>query len=268
MKPEFKKRNLLIAFGFIISLSAFSQDKIDFDYTKDYDSILKSTKDSTSKIFYKDLYERFEKADSTLTNYELVALQIGYTDNPKYWPYQDIELEREIWTLNEKKEFGLSEKKLDTLLSNNPFNILGHREMSYVQNKLGNKKIADLHYEQFNLIVTSVLSTGDGTSYENSWFTLSPADGQWIIKLVFQQRICSMGSGSDDNGNFHDILGIKFEDSKDCNKLYFNIEPATKRMFEKDGLNLDESEDKTTIDKNGKLILKDNKKSKKKKKTY
>ena len=127
-------------FSLIITFIIYGQEKIDFDYTKDYDSILKMSKDKTNKLFYNDLFERFQKADSTLTNYELVTLQIGYTDNPKYYPYQDIGLEREIWSLNEKGEFELAKKKLDTLLSNNPFNILGHREMSYVQYKLGNKK--------------------------------------------------------------------------------------------------------------------------------
>ena len=257
------KKPILIILALTINSLIFSQEKIHFDYSKDYDSILKLTKDSNSKIFYNDLIERFEKADSTLTNYELVALQIGYTDNPKYWPYQDISLEREIWSLNEKSEFELSEKKLDTLLSNNPFNILGHREMSYVQSKLGNKEKTDLHYKKFELIVASILSTGDGTSYETSCFTLSPADGQWIIKLAFRQEICSMASGRDDNGNFHDILGVKLEGSEDCRQLYFNIEPASNRMFGPEGLKLDKTKGKIEIGKDGKVILKKDKKSKK-----
>ena len=75
-----------------------------------------------------------------------------------------------------------------------------------------------------------------------------------------------MGSGSDGNGNFHDILGIKFEDSEECNSLYFNIEPATKRMFGKEGSNLDSKENKIKVDKNGKVTLKTKRKKKKKKK--
>jgi hypothetical protein len=259
------KRTLTAILGIVITCLVYGQDKIDFDFTRDYDSILKMTKDNSNKLFYSDLFERFQKVDSTLTNYELVALQIGYTDNPKYYPYQDINLEKEIWSLNENEEFNLAEKKLDTLLSNNPYNILGHREMSYVQSKLGNKERAHLHYKQFDLILASVMSSGDGTSYETSWFTLSPADGQLIIKLVFQRAICSIGTGSDHNGNFHDILGMKFEDSEDCIELFFNIEPATKRMFGKNGLNINELEDKVDADENGRVIIKKNEKKKKKK---
>lgn len=240
---------ITLLLSFLLSNLAFSQDNIDFDYSKDYNSILKLTKDSSSDIFYKDLFKRFEQADSTLTNYEMIALQIGYTDNPNYWPYQDITLEREIWSLNEEKEFDKAKSKLDTLLSNNPFSILGHREMSYVYSKLGDKSKTDLHFRKFDLVVSSVLSTGDGTSYESSWFTLSPADGQWIIKLAFSQSICSMGSGRDEDGNFHDILGIQYEDSEDCTELFFNIGPASSRMFGPEGLQLDGIDEADTDEK-------------------
>lgn len=98
-------------------------------------------------------------------------------------------------------------------------------------------------------MVSSVLSTGDGTSYESSWFTLSPADGQWIIKLAFRQSICSMGSGRDEDGNFHDILGIQYEDSGDCTELFFNIEPASGRMFGPEGLQLDGIDEADTDEK-------------------
>jgi hypothetical protein len=104
------KRTFITVLSILITCFVFGQDKIDFDFTKDYDSILKLSKEKTSKLFYNSLLERFQKADSTLTNYELVALQIGYTDNPKYYPYQDIRLEREIWSLNEKKKMNFLKK--------------------------------------------------------------------------------------------------------------------------------------------------------------
>jgi hypothetical protein len=216
------------------------QNKIDFKFTRDYESILKATKDSKNKLFYDDLFKRFEKADTTLTDYEMIALQIGYTDNPNYWPYQDVELEREIWDLNANKEFDKAKKLLDTLLTNNPFSILGHKEMNYIYRKLGNKELEDIYFKKFNMIVESVLSTGRGTSYESSWFTLSPADGQWIIKIALKQSICFTGSGYDENGNFHDILGISNADTDECIKLYFNINPASKRILGKNSLSIEE----------------------------
>ena len=130
-------------------------------------------------------------------------------------------------------------KKCDTLLFNNPFSILGNREKGYVLSKTGQIEESKIYENRLDLSVTSVLVTGDGTSYESSWFTLSPLDGQWIIRLMFRKGICSMGSGRDENGNFHDILGIELDDEESCPELYFNIEPASNRMFGPDGLKME-----------------------------
>jgi len=229
-----------------ISSSIYAQEYIDFKYSRDFKRILEMTKVDSSELFYPKLFERFRAADSTLTNYEILALQIGYTDNDNYWPYQDVEMEREIWRLNEQKEYEKAIQTCDTLLSRNPFSILAFREKYYAYYKLGQQDSADYYYERFEKIVLCDLSTGDGKSYKTSWFVLSPADGQWIIKLAFQGHICFMGSGMDNDDNFHDILGYQsIDDEKktkkkrkkdDCLHLYFNIEHAVKRMFGKGGL--------------------------------
>ena len=233
----------------IFNCSIYAQDDIDFKYTRDYQRILDMTKMDTSSIFYPKLFKRFLAADTTLTNYEVLALQIGYTDNDNYWPYQDIEMEREIWSLNEHKEFEKAVKTCDTLLSRNPFNILACREKSYAYKKLEQQDSADYYFDRFDKIVRCDLATGDGKSYETSWFVISPADGQWIIRLAFQGNICFMGSGSDKDKNFHDILGYQSDEDdnakskkkkkkkdNDCLHLYFNIEHAANRMFGRDGM--------------------------------
>jgi len=227
-----------IIFTLLISTSVFGQERIDFDYSRDYERILAETKVDTSNINFEKLFSRYLRVDSTLTNYEMIALQIGYTDNENYWPYQDIEIEREIWDLNEQGKYKKAIMKCNVLLKNNPFNLIGNREKSYAYRKLGQQDSSKVYINKFDLVTLSCLSSGDGKSYETSWFVLSPADGQWIIKLAFQSSICSMGSGRDNNGNFHDILGIQFKDSEDCMDLFFNIEHAANRMFGKDGMKM------------------------------
>jgi Domain of unknown function (DUF4919) len=231
---------------FLLANAIYGQEKIDFDYSKDYKVILSQTKSDTSRLFYPKLFQRFLVGDSTLTNYEVLALQIGYTDNDNYWPYQDIEMERDIWSLNEQMEFEKAVKTCDTLLNRNPFNILACREKSYAYKKLGMQDSADYYFDRFDKIVSCDLATGDGISYETSWFVISPADGQWIIKLAFHGNICFMGSGRDKSNNFHDILGFqrdnedkqtkKKKKDEDCLYLYFNIEHAANRMLGKEGM--------------------------------
>jgi hypothetical protein len=230
----------------LFSISIYSQvEDIDFIYSRDFNKILALTKLESSDLFYPKLFKRFLASDSTLTNYEVLALQIGYTDNDNYWPYQDVKMERRIWALNENKEFEKAIKTCDTLLHRNPFNILACREKNYAFENLDKADSADYYFDRFDKIVRSDFSTGDGKSYETSWFVLSPADGQWIIRLAFQKSICFMGSGEDKDKNFHDILGYKPEDdegtkkkkrNEDCINLYFNIQHAASRMYGREGI--------------------------------
>ncbi len=237
------KQTLLLLISFFTCF-AYGQKQIDFNYNRDFDQILARTKVDTSEIYFEKLFPRFLSGDTSLTNYEMIALQIGYTDNDNYWPYQDISIEREIWSLNEKGDYEIALLKCDTLLSSNPFNLIGNREKSYALRKLNKPDSTQIYINKFDLVVLSDLSTGDGRSYETSWFVLSPADGQWIIKLAFQSGICFMGSGRDDSGNFHDILGVQFEDSEECPHLYFNIEHAANRMFGPEGMKMFEEIEK------------------------
>lgn len=229
MKPSV----LLLITTLFISTAAFCQDTLDFNYKRDFDKILKETQKKDGPIAYEKLFPRFIAGDTTLTNYEVLALQIGYTKDKKYLPYGDIELEREIWKLNEEKNYTEALKKCDILLKNNPYNLLGNREKSYALIKTDKKEESVKYYNKFDLVAACDLSTGLGTSYDNSIFVLSPADGQWIIRLALHEEICKMGSGRDKDGNFHDILGIKFEGQEKCMDLFFNIEHAVKRMFAK-----------------------------------
>ena len=241
----------LTAFLILLICTCFisAQDKIDFKYSRDYHRILELTKSDTSKLYYPNLYKRYIVGDTTLTNYEVLSLQIGYTDNENYWPYQDIETEREIWNLNEEKKYKKAIKSSNTLLSRNPFYMIACREKSYALGKIGQKDSADYYFNRFNQIVLSDLATGDGKSYETSWFVISPADGQWIIKLPLEGKICFMGSGRDKDKNFHDILGYKPDNEvdsqkdgkeSDCIHLYFNVQHAVKRMFGKNGMKITE----------------------------
>jgi len=234
---------------------ASGQLHIDFDYQRDYQRLLEQSKIDSSAFAYSRLFPRFQAADTTLTNMEMIALQIGYTDNEHYWPYQDMELENAIWDLNEQGKFAEALQKCDSLLDNNPFSLLANREKGFALDQLGRSDEAQPYFDRFDLVAMSDLASGDGQSMESSWFALSPADGQWIIRLAFHRKICFMGSGSDANGNFHDILGIAWDDDPEsCQHLYFNIEHAVKRMFGPDGLK--------ALEEN----LKDNPKKSKKKK--
>src|ERR1700739_4098558 len=68
-----------------------------FNYQKDFKRILYRTKDPKDNLSYEKLLKRFKGDDTTMTDYEVLALMIGFTDNSEYKPYQDLEAERSIY---------------------------------------------------------------------------------------------------------------------------------------------------------------------------
>lgn len=77
-----------------IPILAFSQTN--FNYKKDFDKILKESKNKKSEFYYEDLLSRYNKVDTTLSNPQVLALLIAFTDNKFYKPYKDLEVGRKL----------------------------------------------------------------------------------------------------------------------------------------------------------------------------
>ena len=88
-------------------------------------------------------------------------------------------------------------------------------------------------------IMIAMARTGDGRSLETAIFSLGPADGQDFIHRYLQGHVGTMGSGSDRNGDFVDILDYTPGDSPEGTKpvpMYFQIQHAVDRMFSEEDL--------------------------------
>lgn len=205
----------------LIALTASAQND-EFNYSTDFELILNQSQDSTSKFFYPELLERFLENDSTLTNKEVLALMIGFTANENYKPYQNIDKEIEILNLISDKKYEEALAKCNKLLETNPLNYAALMEKGFALWKLGDENF-EFHKSQYFKILDAVLYSGDG-SQKNAFFVLSPIDGQTIIRYVWQGSIGTMGSGSDENGNFLDIL--EMEKDGETVTACFNIQHA------------------------------------------
>jgi tetratricopeptide (TPR) repeat protein len=222
-----KLLTFLIAFAALfITTTAFGQD---FDYHRDFKDLLSKSKDKNSEYYYPKLLERFNSNDSTLTNKDIITLQIGFTANKNYKPYQTIDKEREILELISDKKYEKAIAECDKLLKTNPVNFTALIEKGFAYMKL-NKPDASIHKERTMKIIHSIMWSGDGT-IDRPYFVLSPIDGQTLIRYIMGGSIGTMGSGSDKNGYFLDILEMK-KDDKTVTK-YFIIQHATDKMFDK-----------------------------------
>jgi hypothetical protein len=164
-----------------------------------------------------------------LTNKDVIALQIGFTANKNYKPYETINKERGILDLISDEKYEEAIIECDKLLKTNPMNFTSLMEKGFVYMKL-NKPNASFHKSRTMKIINSIMWSGDGT-IDKPYFVLSPLDGQTFIRYILGGSIGTMSSSSDKNGYFLDILEMK-KDNKSVRK-HFIIQHATDKMFDK-----------------------------------
>ena len=222
-----KMKLFLTTILFATTISVFGQTT--FNYQTDFKNILAKTKDKNDSLSYEKLLPRFSANDTTLTDYEVLALLIGFTDKPDYKPYDDISTEREIYDLNDKNKYKEGLELGQKFLKTHPLSVKTLYEIAYSFHKLNQEDKTKYYVYQGQKIWKAMYFSGKGFTPETPTFALGPADGQDYIKKFLGAGIGTMGSGRDKNNNFLDILEAKLEEKSIT--LYFIIQHATNKMF-------------------------------------
>ncbi len=218
----------ITSFLIVLSITFLSYAQGNFDYARDFKTILAKTKDSNNNLYYNKLLKRYISNDSTLTRPEILALLIGFTDKPDYKPYNIVETEKLIYELNDVGKFKEAYDTGLALLKIYPFSFNGLEETSYAIEKLGNLDSANYYLDLVAKIMSAMAYSGDGTSPEAAMFAIGPSDGKHLIRRI-GMGVCKMGSGIDENGNFLDMLQACKNEMKI--QMYFNIQHAVSKMF-------------------------------------
>lgn len=220
----------IIATSVLLLMCCFAKAQDMFDYRHDFNLLLKESKDPRSVYYYPLLLQRFNQNDSTLTMREILALQIGFTADPAYKPYETMDAESNIQDLIGQKKYREALHSCNELLQQQPVNFTALMEKSFAMMKLNNDSAA-FHKQKFMQVMRSVKKSGDG-SREHPFFVLSPGDGQTMITHIWGNKIGMMGSGESPEGYFLDMLQMLIEEAEPV-LLYFNIDHA---MHHKGGL--------------------------------
>lgn len=202
-----------------------------FNYNEDFAKILARTKDQNDSLSYDKLLKRFQVNDTTLSDYQVLALLIGFTDKKEYKPYSDLDTERKIFDLNGDGKYKEALDSATVFLKTHPLSVKALFEKSYSFHKLGAVDSARYYAYKGRRIFDAMFFSGNGTTIETPTFALGPADGQDFIYKYVGADIGMMASGSDEHGNFIDILEAEFDSGK-MMTLYFVIQHATSKMFE------------------------------------
>lgn len=181
MKPLFSFILLIITIG------AFSQTE---EFSKpDYTQIEKNVGDKKSPLYFDTLFERYKKADSTMTIEEKRHLYYGYSYQKNYSPYSISESQEDLNNIlrkqdSDKKTFEKLIKVSAKVLEDFPFSIRIKEYRIYAYKQLGKYKEARAEEIQASIIIDAILSTGDGTTQENSFFVINTTNEYEILDIM------------------------------------------------------------------------------------
>jgi tetratricopeptide (TPR) repeat protein len=221
----------------IISTFLYSQRPLDtikqFNYKYHYELILNETKNEKSEYSYLKQLKKFTN-NETQSNFEVLTLLIGFSDNENFKPYLDIfSVDKEIYDLNEDGKYQEAIEYGNRVLLKNPFMIKVLRELAYAYGKIGNTEMDKILMERTGKIYNAMFSSSSitGLNIKEPMFSLGPKDGQYFIKYFCKFKLGDMGSGYDENGYFIDILATTVQEKPAT--FYFNIDHVRKTMMKK-----------------------------------
>lgn len=212
-----------------------------FSYKRDFKSLVDSSQDISSSMYYPVLLSRFLSNDPSLTNGEVLTLLIGFTENSKYKPLEDMEKEDEIYELTKKAQFVDALVKSIFYLKSHPLSLLVLRETSFAYGKLSRfyerEQIFDTaiifmdssrYYMSLNdKIMEAMIYSGKGKSAETPIFSLGLADGEhFIFNVGF--KIEKKDTDWNRNGDF--LEKITAADNLRANDFYFVIQHAKQKI--------------------------------------
>jgi len=210
-----------------------------FDYKRDFKSILDQTQNEESPLAYKKLLPRFQANDTSLTNPEVLALMIGFTENTYYRPLEDMEKEQEIFDLNEEKKYEKALEEALRYLNDHPLSLRVLKEASYSYLNTNRKDSANYYMDLVEKIMNAMIYSGSGKKPESPIFALGLADGEWFVPNI-GMKVANKNTDWNKYNHFIEIVDAS-KNLVDLMRFYFVINHAKLKI---DDDKADASDDK------------------------
>ena len=180
-----KKIFPLLALFLMFKVAAQSPDTA----APDYALIDKNIHDANSHYNYNLLFERYSRADTTMTMEEKRHLYYGYSLTDNYAPFSRIQAEKDLYELLVKKNPAADDYQkvieyTGKILANYPFSLRMKDYRIYCLKATGRLKEAEKEMAQKEMIIDAVLSSGDGKTKESSLHIINPVNEYEFIDLM------------------------------------------------------------------------------------
>lgn len=214
------KKQILLLFLFLSGLT-YGQTP---EFTApDYELIEKNVNTEKSPLNFDALFERYAKADTTMTLQEKRHLYYGYSFQEEYSPYSNSPAEKKLRELLQKENADKSDLEkiityTDTILAQYPFSLRMKEYRMYSFNELGKPLELEKEKAQASIIIDAILSTGDGTTEETCFYVITTENEYEIINLLG----FSFGGSQSLIGGRYDYLTVA-ENPYELEGFYFDI---------------------------------------------
>lgn len=220
----------LCVFSFLQSIAqdnSYNALPVNLDY------VFKEIKDENSSYFYPNLLEKFKNNDTTLTIMDYRFLYYGYAKQHSYKPYGISKHAEEIQKILFNKElknddYLLLEEKIAMSLTDDPFDLKMIVRLINVYKYLKKEDLAEKLIYKHNMLIDTILGSGDGLSCETAFQVINVSDEYVILNVFgFQSKSQAMIDGTCDFLTLEDPnkeIGI--------DGIYFNIEIPFKKLYE------------------------------------
>jgi hypothetical protein len=194
------KRSVVLALV-LIPLLAFGQDQ---HKLSDYAALLARAKAGDLSIDFKQL-------------------RVSYMDSPERHQAKDTDKqEKEMLAALKTKDYKKAIANADVILENEFINLDAQRVELIAHQELGEKEKADFYKGIVQGLIHSILDSGDGKSPETA-YTVVTVHEEYVVLQILGLRPAGQSVFSK-NGHSYDVLDVKKQDSKDSEKLYFNVD--------------------------------------------
>lgn len=228
----------------IVCVSVFAQPA--FDYKRDFKPFMEQSQDRQSPLYYQKLLIRFLDRDTSLSNMEMMALMIGYTEDSHYKPFEDMEPEKEIFDMNEEGAYDEVITKSRKYLQTHPLSLRVNKEISYAYHQKQNEDSATYYMDLVEKIMNAMIYSGTGKKPNSPIFSLGLADGEYFIPNV---GLKILDKDTDWNDNNHFLEVIKASKSGDDEIIYYFVIEHAKQKIDDDKVNESGSKKKKKDDK-------------------
>lgn len=191
------KRLFFILIFLAFSVPGFNQE---FDYYSDFNKIRKETKKKKSATNYEKLLDRYLKPDTTLSDFEVLSLMIGFVNQKQYDPLLISAYTAELYELNRAEQYDTALIKAKNLFQIYPLSEQLLVETAYSLFGLNQLDSAKYYGRLQKSLLRAMNISGDGLTKESPIFSLDKIACQNYVLLYLRRGLGFIWTIKDSQG--------------------------------------------------------------------